>query len=137
MPSIFKMERTKTSDNFVATLPSLTSARNKTQLMKAMSAKKNKRWFTKVAGSFKSLDVYGERIEFTYKGQKTYQTVLGAFFSILYRVLVICFLCYELLILFTRAHTLTSTYKEIVNFDTFGEYFPIEEGFDIGFSISG
>ena len=105
--------------------------------MKAMSAKKNKRWFSKASSSFKSLDVYGERIEFTYKGQKTYQTILGAFFSIIFRVLVISFLCYELLILFTRSHTVTSTYKEIVNFDTLGEYYPAEEGFDIGFSISG
>jgi hypothetical protein len=123
--SILKMEKTRSSEIVDRNKNSFSNLGSKKKmLLKALAKNKQQNWLKKTLHSFKSLDVYGEKIEFTYKGQKSYSTFLGASFSVVLLVLVISFLFYELIILFTRAHTLTSIFKEIIDFETFGNFYP-------------
>ncbi len=55
----------------------------KTEMLRAMTtAGKKKPCLNKFAKYFKSIDRFGEKIKFTYKGKKTYQTYIGAFHTL-------------------------------------------------------
>ena len=62
--------------------------------MKALSTNKREKCWKKVRGFWKGFDTYGEKVHFTYKGKKSYQTSFGAFFSILVWGTIILYLYY-------------------------------------------
>ena len=85
----------------------LSGGKNKTQLMKALSAKKQ--------GSCKGLlhlwrkqDVFGEKVEFTYKGRRSYQTMIGATMSVIIKAILLCFIAYEFYVIFSRKHPMVA-----------------------------
>ncbi len=53
------------------------------QFLKAISKGAHKTWGERIHKSWKSIDVYGRKIEFTFKGQKRYKTVFGATFTLI------------------------------------------------------
>ena len=78
--------------------------KNKTDLVRALASNKKERCGHQVVKLWKSQDVFGERVEFTFKGKRTYQTSIGAFFSILIKVILMLFIGYEGYVIFTRKH---------------------------------
>jgi hypothetical protein len=50
----------------------LSSKKNKTNLLKSISTNKRDRCTHKFNGYWRSLDVFGERVEFTFKGKRSY-----------------------------------------------------------------
>jgi len=50
----------------------LSSKKNRTNLLKSISTNKTDRCAHKFNGYWKSLDVFGERVEFTFKGKRSY-----------------------------------------------------------------
>ncbi len=54
----------------------------RTEVIKAISSGKEKPCSQRLLSGFKNFDSLGEKIRFTYKGEKSYKTLIGAFFSI-------------------------------------------------------
>ena len=50
----------------------LSGKKNKTNLLRGLAASKNDRCSHKFRGYWRSLDMFGERVEFTFKGQRAY-----------------------------------------------------------------
>jgi hypothetical protein len=72
----------------------LVHTRKRTQLLRALSISKKEKWTKTFLNFWKSLDIYGEKIELTYKGRKSYKTIIGATFSLIFRLLVWFFIVY-------------------------------------------
>ena len=52
--------------------------------------------------------MFGERVEFTFKGKKSYQTSIGALVSLLIKVILVIFIAFEFFLIFTRKHPAVS-----------------------------
>jgi hypothetical protein len=87
-------------------------------------------------GLFKSQDVFGESVHFTFKGKSHFKTAYGAFFSILIKIIMVIFIIYEIYIIVTRKHPAVSI-KEVLNNmdDTHGGMAPFHYGFDIAVGL--
>jgi len=82
--------------------------RNKTLILKAVTEKKHSSLSHKLHKKWKSMDMYGEKVHLLYKGNASYKTSVGAFFTLLVRMIIISFLVYECFLLFTYKHALHS-----------------------------
>ena len=80
--------------------------------------------------------MFGKRVEFTFKGKKTYQTSIGALISLFIKLILVLYIGYEFYLIFNRSHPLTST-KYIQNdlYSNPGSFNPKEFGFDIAFAL--
>ena len=52
--------------------PTLIKKKNKTELVKALATKKSEKRFSKIRSWWLSLDSFGQKVEFTFKGKRTY-----------------------------------------------------------------
>lgn len=82
---------------------------------------------------WKSQDVFGERVEFTFKGKRSYQTSVGAFVSVLLKIIIVCFITYEFYVIFTRKHPAMYTSTKIVED---AEMNPFDLGFEVALGFS-
>ena len=70
------------------------------ELLKAITTSPRTRLIRSIRKKWKSLDMYGKQVQFTYKGKKTYQTSIGAFFSIITNLIMGALAAYELYLVF-------------------------------------
>ena len=47
-------------------------------------------------------DVFGEKVQFTFKGKKSYQTLIGAVASIIFKLILAFFIAYEFYVIFAK-----------------------------------
>lgn len=127
-----------------AAISTLSGKKNKTQLMRALATNKGNKCTHKLRDIFKSQDVFGEQVHFTFKGKRSYHTSIGAFVSIFVKIILVAFIIYEFYIIFSRKHPLVYTKYAITpnSIDpTLPEnnLNPTERGFDIalGFYVRG
>lgn len=52
--------------------------------------------------TFKGYDVYGEKVELTYKGEGTFKTKAGGFISIFLNIILLCYLGYKISVMVQR-----------------------------------
>lgn len=81
--------------------------------MRALSTSKKDRCAHRFTSILRSQDVFGEHVEFTYKGKSTYQTNIGAVVSIFVKIILVIFIIYEFYVIFSRKHPQVSV-KRIV-----------------------
>ena len=117
----------------------LTGGKNKTQLMKAMSAKQKDRCAS-LLHFWRHQDVFGEKVEFTYKGKRSYQTMIGATMSVIIKAVLCLFIGYEFYVIFSRKHPMVAAKYQINSFvdnpmEKGHGYNPFEDGFDISFGF--
>jgi hypothetical protein len=93
----------------------LTGKKNKTDLVKALANNNSNHCQHKMKNYWRSLDVFGEKVEFTFKGKRTYQTSIGAFFSLLIKIILAIFITYEFYAIFTRKHPAVSVKHAYIN----------------------
>lgn len=91
-------------------------------------------------GAFRSQDVFGGHVEFTYKGKHSYQTNIGAVVSIFVKIVMICFIVQEFYVIFTKKHPLFGIKTKVNDFSMDPEieseaWDPRERGFDIAISV--
>ncbi len=110
--------------------------KHRKHLLRALGSHDNNSWATKAFSFFKSQDVFGESVHFTFKGKSHFKTAYGAFFSVLIKIIMIIFIIYELYIIITRKHPVVSI-KEVLNNmdDTHGGIAPFHYGFDIAVGL--
>lgn len=82
------------------------------------------------------MDIYGEPISLTYKGQSTYKTRLGATFTLILFTVLISYSLYRTYVLFNRINPDISKKGSLRNLDETGQYLPGETGFDVAFGLS-
>ncbi|CDW73325.1 UNKNOWN [Stylonychia lemnae] len=109
----------------------------KSKVIKALSQKKARTWQQMLFDSLKSQDVYGRKVEFTYKGQKRYKTLLGAIFTLAQRVVISIFIIFQLYLLISKKHPRTHTKNLIQGNDNMSKINLWQQGFDIGFKLQG
>jgi D-alanyl-lipoteichoic acid acyltransferase DltB (MBOAT superfamily) len=87
-------------------------------------------------------DVFGKRVQFTYKGRSTYKTTIGAMVTILLGTIMAFFFVYEFYVIFSYKHPKVSVKVQLSDFvtnpDTWSEKAamdPWELGFDIAFAL--
>ena len=110
--------------------------KHRKNFLRALGSHENKTWSNKLFGLFKSQDVFGESVHFTFKGKSHFKTAYGAFFSILIKIIMVIFIVYEFYIIITRKHPVVSI-KEVLNNmdDTHGGMAPFHYGFDIAVGL--
>ncbi len=74
-----------------------------------------------------SVDIYGESIKLTYKGQDTFKTPLGTFFSILILLLMTSYTIYRFIILVNRIDPNVSYQSFLRDLNSAGEYQPYKD----------
>jgi hypothetical protein len=74
--------------------------------------------------SFKSVDLYGEKIELTYKGEGTYKTNIGAFVSLVLIFILGAYLIYRALVMFTKQGTNVNKSNFIVDLNLEDAFYP-------------
>ncbi|CDW79323.1 UNKNOWN [Stylonychia lemnae] len=92
--------------------------RKKTQILKAITANRKQKCNHSFFKKFKNVDVYGQKIQFTYKGKMSYKTA------------------YESYLLYTKKFPTTFTkyfLRDINNQDSLS---PQDNGFDLAFGVS-
>jgi hypothetical protein len=111
--------------------------KNKTDLVKALSANKQGRCKHKFIGAWRSQDVFGEQVHFTFKGKRSYQTSIGALFSLIIKLIMVCFIAYEVYVIFARKHPAVAV-KYVQNnlLANPGGLNAFETGFDIAFGFA-
>ena len=105
--------------------------------MRAIATSKKDRCAHRFLGYWRSQDVFGEKVHFTYKGKMSYQTSIGAFISIIIKCIMILFIVYEAYTIFTRKHPAISV--KISHHDLSvepGTVFPFKYGFDIALGLT-
>ncbi|TNV84028.1 hypothetical protein FGO68_gene14121 [Halteria grandinella] len=114
----------------------LSEKKNKTALIKAISGgnKGNQKWFYKAKSMWRSQDLFGKEVQFTYKGKRAYQTSIGAFVSIIIKIILGFFIFYEFYTIFSRKHPAMATITTL-NDDSEGKFNPYENGFVTGFAL--
>ena len=67
--------------------------RTGSQIKKEMRAASKKRWWRgeRLGSNFKSLDIYGEQVKLTYKGNSTFKSIPGAVVSSIVLLTLISF----------------------------------------------
>lgn len=82
---------------------------------------------------FRSQDIFGKKVEFTFKGKRSYQTDIGAFVSIILKVVLCIFICYEIYVIFSREHPRVSMKQELIGPGV--GFNPFNQGFDMMIAI--
>lgn len=88
----------------------------------------------------RSQDLFGEHVQFTYKGKPSYQTNIGAVVSIGVKTILAFFVVYEFYTIFSRKHPKTSIKTTVNHFAMdpaahISPWNPREKGFDVGISF--
>ncbi|CDW88989.1 UNKNOWN [Stylonychia lemnae] len=112
-------------------------ASRKRNIFKALSKNKSTSWIDKFYHTWKSQDIYGKKVEFTYKGHKRFKTLLGATFTFIQRVIITIFIVYQLYMLYSRKHPITHSKPMILDYDQMVEFNLRDKGFDLGFKLEG
>jgi hypothetical protein len=106
-----------------------------------MTTNKEERCLGKLEESFRSQDLFGEKVKLTYKGKKSYKTNIGACISVLVRGIMAIYIANELYLIIIRKHPEVSVKRMLNDFATnpsslnLHEWNPIERGFDFGIGI--
>ena len=111
-------------------------------MMKAMSVHSSKKtgFVDRMETALRSLDVFGEKVRFTYKGKNTYQTNIGAIVSIMVKAIMVIFIVYEFYLIFARKEPVVGVKTGLNSFvldpNAPSEAFsPSERGFDIAVAV--
>ncbi|TNV85024.1 hypothetical protein FGO68_gene16794 [Halteria grandinella] len=114
----------------------LIQKKNRTQLIKALAQTTAKdKCSHSFLGLIRSQDVFGQKVEFTYKGHRHYRTTIGAVVSILLKLVLFMFIFYEMYVIFSRKHPTVSTKYIMRNPDSPFALSPFEMGFNMAFGI--
>ena len=99
--------------------------------------KRKKRWWKgeKVLSKFKEIDLYGEKISLTYKGEQTYKTLPGAIISVLVLLTMLAFSTYRCLVFVTRDGPELSKQSFTRDLDHEEALLPNNFGFNIAFGL--
>ena len=90
----------------------------KTDMMKALTVRQSqKSCLSKGFKQFKSIDRLGEKIRFTYKGEKTYKTYIGAVLTLIQTTILLTYIIYEIYTVINRIHPIESTTFEKIDFE--------------------
>ena len=104
--------------------------------MRAIATSKNDRCTHQLLGYWRSQDVFGEKVHFTYKGKMSYQTSIGALISVIIKFIMILFIIYEAYIIFARKHPAISVKKSHHDLSIEpGSALPFKKGFDIAVGL--
>ncbi|TNV83771.1 hypothetical protein FGO68_gene3547 [Halteria grandinella] len=114
--------------------------KHRTQLIQALSTSKQDKCTHKFTSILRSQDLFGEHVEFTYKGKRSYQTTIGAVVSLLVKVILTIFIIYEFYVIFSRKHPGVSV-KRIMLAGSLDPkvhlhgWNPRDRGFDVAFQL--
>ena len=86
----------------------LTEKKKKNEVLRALGTTKSDRCHEKWLNQWKSQDVFGQSVHFTFKGKKTYNTSFGALISIFIKIIMAFFIGYEAYVIFARKHPAVS-----------------------------
>jgi len=86
-----------------------------------------------ISGSFKSLDIFGERVSLTYNGKAVYKTFCGAFVTMIILLAVAAFSTYKTYRLMNRINPDMSTLSQVRNLNDLDMVSFQEYDFDIAF----
>eukprot|EP00347_Sterkiella_histriomuscorum_P023757 403333491 len=95
----------------------------------------NKSMWHSVSSKFKLIDIYGQQINLTYKGDDSFKTMPGAFASVLIIFMILAFSVFRSIVLFTRNDPNISKASFQQDLNTAGKYKPYEYGFDLAFGV--
>jgi hypothetical protein len=105
--------------------------------VRALATSKKHKCTHQFIGYWRSQDVFGEKVHFTYKGKHSYQTSIGASISILIKIIMLFFIAYEAYVILARKHPAISV--KISHQDLSeepGGVFPFKYGFDIAVGMT-
>lgn len=93
--------------------------RTGSRIKKEMRAAKKKRWWRgeRLGSSFKNIDIYGEQVQLTYKGNSTFKSIPGAIISSIVLVTLISFSIHQSLQFVLRQNPNVSTQNFMTNLD--------------------
>jgi hypothetical protein len=80
------------------------SKKGRMNLLRKLESKKNEEWSTKFRLFWRSQDVFGEQVHLTFKGKRSYQTSIGALFSVFIKMILTLYIVFELYVIYTRKH---------------------------------
>ncbi|CDW72606.1 UNKNOWN [Stylonychia lemnae] len=86
-------------------------------ILKALSKTNRDFWLQRAVKNWKNQDVYGRKVEFTYKGSRRYKTLLGATFTFGQRVAISIFIIYQFYMLALRLHPNTHIKQKVSTLD--------------------
>ena len=71
--------------------------RTKSKLKKELKNSRKKRWWKgeRLRSKFKEIDIYGEQIALTYKGESSFKTSPGAIMSLIVILMMLAFTAYK------------------------------------------
>jgi hypothetical protein len=113
------------------------SKKNKTKLVNTLATPHEDRCTHMLLGYWRSQDVFGEKVHFSYKGKSSYQTNIGALISIIIKVCMAIFIVYEAYVIFARKHPAVSikTSHHDLSLEP-GSVLPFKYGFDIAVGLT-
>ncbi|TNV85152.1 hypothetical protein FGO68_gene10495 [Halteria grandinella] len=115
----------------------LASKKSKTRVMKAISGSIKRK--SKVLKGLKhfwlSQDLFGKRVELTFKGKLSYHTSVGAAVSVLIKAVLCIYIIYEFILIFQRKHPSISIKEQLVDPDSNSEYNLLEYGMNFGVGV--
>jgi hypothetical protein len=115
--SVARLDKQNTkSDDRVG--QSLGDKKNRTGLVKAIASAKQERCAQKFFGMMREQDVFGEKVQLTFKGKKSYKTTVGAVASIMIKIVLVFFIAYEFYSIITRKHPQTSVKYQVSDLTT-------------------
>jgi len=67
--------------------------------------KRKKKWWRgeKLRSKFKEVDLYGEQVSLTYKGEQSFKTMPGAIVSVIVIIVILAFSIYRCITFFTKS----------------------------------
>jgi hypothetical protein len=85
---------------------------------------------------WRSQDLFGKQVAFTFKGKRAYQTSIGALISVFIKIVLGFFIAYEMYAIFSRKHPAMAIIERL-NRDTSsdGVLKPFQKGFQIAFTL--
>lgn len=107
------------------------------KLKKDLKSARKKKWWRgqRLNSKFKELDLYGEQISLTYKGENQYKTLPGAMASFLVLMTLLAFATYRMIILVTRDNPNVSNQSYMRNLDLEPPLIPADFGYDLAFGL--
>jgi hypothetical protein len=122
--------------------PKLSTKRKASELAKARALKKGNtsanvqsKTSRSVLETLKQIDIYGQAINLSYRGEQKFKTVPGALTSIWVIVILIAYIVYKSYILFNRINPNVDKKGLIRNLDIEDPFNPQDNGFDFSFGI--
>ncbi len=86
---------------------------------------------------FKNIDIYGEQISLTYKGENAYKTKLGAVVTMFLVLILVTYGTYRFYVLSNRINPDVSKKAKYIDLDKAGLFQPQNTGFDFAFGVRG